>query len=60
MNIEPARETIKYPPEQFAGDVWLDLIAVPHGPEQRAVDHLAMTTIWAEHITDDEYEGRQG
>jgi quercetin dioxygenase-like cupin family protein len=135
MFIEPARETVKNPPEQFAGDVWLDLIAVPHVPEQRAVvakvrfapgartawhshargqylhvtagvarfgsrdgtiievqagqtlytppgeehwhasangtfmehiailendDDPAVTTIWAEHITDDQYEGRQG
>ncbi|MDN4478555.1 cupin domain-containing protein [Demequina sp. SYSU T00039] len=37
MNIEPAIPTMKNPPEQFAGDVWVDLIAVPHGPEQRAV-----------------------
>jgi quercetin dioxygenase-like cupin family protein len=135
MNIEPVRETIKNPPEQFAGDVWVDMIAVPHGPEQRTVvakvrfapgartawhshargqylhvtsgvarfgtrdgniidvhpgqtlytapgeehwhasaqgifmEHLAIlendddhaaTTAWAEHITDAEYEGRQG
>ncbi len=37
MNIEPERQTIKNPPDQFAGDVWLDLIATPHGPEQRAI-----------------------
>lgn len=37
MNIEPAGPTVKNPPEQFAGDVWLDMIAVPHGQEQRAV-----------------------
>jgi quercetin dioxygenase-like cupin family protein len=135
MNIEPGSETIKNPPEQFAGDVWLDIIAAPHRPEQRAVvakvrfapgartawhshergqylhvtagvarfgsrdgkiievhpgqtlytppgeehwhasangtfmEHIAIlengddpakTTIWAEHITDDQYEGRQG
>ena len=30
-------ETAKNPPEQFAGDVWVDMIAVPHVPEQRAV-----------------------
>ena len=30
MNIEPRTPTAKNPPEQFAGDVWLDLIAVPH------------------------------
>lgn len=37
MNIEPASETIKNPPEQFAGDVWVDMVAVPHVPEQRGV-----------------------
>lgn len=37
MNIEPTAPTTKNPPEQFAGDVWLDVIAAPHGPEQRAV-----------------------
>jgi quercetin dioxygenase-like cupin family protein len=37
MNIEPASETIKNPPEQFAGDVWVDMIAAPHMPEQRGV-----------------------
>ncbi|SMH43981.1 Cupin domain protein [Rathayibacter oskolensis] len=30
MNIEPARPTTKNPPAQFAGDVWVDMIAVPH------------------------------
>jgi quercetin dioxygenase-like cupin family protein len=35
MNIEPARPTIKNPPEQFAGDVWVDPIAAPHEPDQR-------------------------
>jgi quercetin dioxygenase-like cupin family protein len=135
MNIEPALATSKNPPEQFAGDVWLDVIAAPHGPEQRAVvakvrfapgartawhshergqylhvtagvarfgsrdgtiievhpgqtlytppgeehwhasangtfmEHIAIlengddpstTTVWAEHITDDQFEGRQG
>ncbi len=37
MNIEPTIPTRKNPPEQFAGDVWVDMIAIPHGPEQRAV-----------------------
>lgn len=37
MNIEPAIPTIKNPPEQFAGDVWVDMVAFPHGEEQRAV-----------------------
>jgi quercetin dioxygenase-like cupin family protein len=35
MNIEPAAPTIKNPPEQFAGDVWLDIIAAPHTDDQR-------------------------
>ncbi|WP_062289367.1 cupin domain-containing protein [Demequina phytophila] len=37
MNIEPAIPTIKNPPEQFAGDVWLDPIVMPHTDDQRAV-----------------------
>jgi quercetin dioxygenase-like cupin family protein len=35
MNIEPPAPTVKNPPEQFHGDVWVDMIAVPHEPEQR-------------------------
>ncbi|MFF1572292.1 cupin domain-containing protein [Leifsonia sp. NPDC058292] len=35
MNIEPTQPTAKNPPEQFAGDVWLDVIAVPHEGDQR-------------------------
>lgn len=30
MNIEPAVPTIKNPPDQFVGDVWVDPIATPH------------------------------
>ena len=37
MQIEPRTPTVKNPPEQFAGDVWLDTIAVPHTPDQRMV-----------------------
>jgi quercetin dioxygenase-like cupin family protein len=37
MNIEPAGKTSKNPPEQFAGDVWLDIIAAPHEADQRMV-----------------------
>ena len=37
MNIEPDRETVKNPPEQFVGDVWVDFIATPHESEQRTV-----------------------
>ena len=35
MNIEPAVTTVKNPPEQFHGDVWLDRIATPHEADQR-------------------------
>lgn len=35
MNIEPARETILNPEDRFPGGVYLDLIVVPHVPEQR-------------------------
>lgn len=35
MNIEPAAPTVKNPPEQFAGDVWVDPIASPHDGDQR-------------------------
>ena len=35
MNIEPATPTVKNPPEQFAGDVWVDFLAVPHEADQR-------------------------
>ena len=34
MNIEPTKPTSKNPPEQFAGDVWLDPIALPHEGDQ--------------------------
>ncbi|SDG73754.1 cupin domain-containing protein [Microbacterium pygmaeum] len=35
MIIEAAAETVKNPPEQFTGDVWVDVIAAPHQPDQR-------------------------
>jgi quercetin dioxygenase-like cupin family protein len=35
MNIEPAATTAKNPPEQFAGDVWVDSIVAPHDADQR-------------------------
>nr|WP_296773546.1 cupin domain-containing protein [Rhodococcus sp. (in: high G+C Gram-positive bacteria)] len=41
MNIEPVVATSKNPPEQFAGDVWLDPIAVPHEPDQ----HMVVATV---------------
>lgn len=41
MHIEPATPTTKNPPEQFAGDVWLDPIASPHEPDQ----HMVVATV---------------
>lgn len=35
MNIEPASQTVKNPPEQFVGDVWVDVVAAPHDDDQR-------------------------
>jgi quercetin dioxygenase-like cupin family protein len=35
MNLEPQRPTVKNPPEQFAGDVWLEPIVAPHDGDQR-------------------------
>ena len=37
MNIEPSIPTSKNPPEHFAGDVWLNPIALPHEADQRMV-----------------------
>jgi quercetin dioxygenase-like cupin family protein len=37
MNIEPTVPTTKNPPAQFAGDVWLDPIALPHESDQTMV-----------------------
>jgi len=37
MNIELTPASTKNPPEQFAGDVWLDPIAAPHEGDQRMV-----------------------
>lgn len=37
MNIEPTAPTVKNPAAQFAGDVWLDPIALPHVPGQTMV-----------------------
>lgn len=37
MNIEPANPTTKNPAAQFAGDVWLDPIALPHEAGQTIV-----------------------
>jgi quercetin dioxygenase-like cupin family protein len=39
--IEPSTPTSKNPPERFAGDVWLDPIAMPHEPDQ----HMVVATV---------------
>ena len=36
MRILPSSPTVKNPPEQFAGDVWLDVWASPQDGDQRA------------------------
>lgn len=46
--------TTKNPPEQFTGDVWLDLIALPQDPSQRMVVALVRfapgaRTAWHSH-----------
>jgi len=41
VNIEPTEPTSKNSPEQFAGDVWLDMIAVPHEDGQ----HMTVATV---------------
>ncbi|RMI13870.1 (R)-mandelonitrile lyase [Cellulomonas triticagri] len=35
MQIDPTPATVKNPPEQFTGDVWVDMVAVPHAEGQR-------------------------
>lgn len=37
MKMEPKKPTVKNPPEQFTRDVYLDVITVPHEPEQRMI-----------------------
>ncbi|SJZ81025.1 Cupin domain protein [Marinactinospora thermotolerans DSM 45154] len=37
MQIDPRAPTVKNPPEQFTGDVWLDPIAFPREDGQRMV-----------------------
>jgi len=37
MSIVKTPGTIKNPPEQFAGDVWVDMVAYPMGDQQRTV-----------------------
>ena len=36
MRIIPKPATVKNPPEQFTGDVWVDLIVSPQNDDQRA------------------------
>lgn len=36
QEILPKTPTVKNPPEQFAGDVWVDPIATPQNDDQRA------------------------
>jgi quercetin dioxygenase-like cupin family protein len=35
VDIEPRTPSSKAPPERFAGDVWVDVIAAPHTDDQR-------------------------
>ncbi|MEU4383943.1 cupin domain-containing protein [Promicromonospora sp. NPDC023805] len=37
MKIVPAGTTVKNPPAQFTGDVWVDTIVAPQEPDQRMV-----------------------
>ncbi len=36
MKILPSTPTVKNPPEQFIGDVWVDALATPQEADQRA------------------------
>jgi quercetin dioxygenase-like cupin family protein len=36
MELLPRLETVKNPPSQFTGDVWLDVLAAPRDPGQQA------------------------
>jgi quercetin dioxygenase-like cupin family protein len=54
VNIEPTAPTAKNPPAQFAGDVWLDMIAVPHEDTQHTTVGLVRfapgaRTAWHSH-----------
>ena len=54
MNIEPKPASAKASPEQFSGDVWVDPIAVPRAPGQRATASLVRfapcaRTAWHSH-----------
>ncbi|WP_106215155.1 cupin domain-containing protein [Glaciihabitans tibetensis] len=54
MKILPTTPTMKNPPEQFAGDVWVDFLALPQDGDQRmtvATVHFApgARTAWHSH-----------
>jgi len=54
MHIEPCTPTKKNPPEQFAGDVWVDMIVIPHEEGQHATAALVRfapgaRTAWHSH-----------
>ncbi|MTD16171.1 cupin domain-containing protein [Nakamurella sp. YIM 132087] len=54
MNIEPRRPAVKNPPEQFAGDVWVEAIVAPHTDDQRTTAALVRfapgaRTAWHSH-----------
>ena len=41
MHLVPKQPTVKNPPEQFTGDVWLDVLASPQGDGQ----HMTVGTV---------------
>ncbi len=54
MHIEPRTPTVKNPPEQFAGDVWVEPIVTPHEDGQHATAALVRfapdaRTAWHSH-----------
>jgi len=54
VNIEKQQPTVKNPPEQFAGDVWLTPIVAPHDADQRTTVGLVRfapgaRTAWHSH-----------
>ena len=54
MNLEPQNPTVKNPPAQFSGDVWLTPILGPHDADQRTTVGLVRfapgaRTAWHSH-----------
>ena len=54
MRVVDKKPTVKNPPEQFTGDVWLDLLATPQEGDQRQVVGLVRfapgaRTAWHRH-----------